>query len=220
MVAEALVSGKNRVLASIRAALSDVPQEETPEAVAVERTYRRRDGLSDMKRVALFEERIADYKVTVRRVHEDDLPAQVAASCRAREVTRLVVPNGVPAVWLPGGLELLPGNTASYAELDSSDGVLTACALAIAQTGTIALDGGPGQGQRVDTLLPDFHLCVVYEHQIVGSVPEAFTKLEASVQAGRPITLISGPSATSDIELNRVEGVHGPRTLEVLLVKG
>lgn len=218
MVAAAFMSGKNRVLASIRAALSDVSPGETPESVAVERTYREQDGLSDVERVALFEERIADYRVVVRRVHEDDLPAQVAASCRAREVTRLVVPSGVPDTWLPAGLELLPGNTVSYAELDLSDGVLTACALAIAQTGTIALDGGPGQGQRAHTLLPDFHLCVVYEHQIVGSVPDAFTKLEESIKAGKPVTFISGPSATSDIELNRVEGVHGPRTLEVVLV--
>lgn len=205
------------VLTRIRAALADVSADETPEEVAVARRYRVQDNLSDTERVALFEERIADYRVKVTRVREDDLSAQVTASCRARGVTRLVVPGGVPAAWVPAGLELL-WEDAGYAELDSSDGVLTGCALAVAQTGTIALDGGPGQGRRALTLLPDYHLCVVYDHQIVGLVPEAFTKLGASVRAGRPITLISGPSATSDIELNRVEGVHGPRTLEVLLV--
>lgn len=213
------MNGKERVLASIRAALADVPQDETPEAVAVERDYTRRDDLTAAERTALFEERITEYKVRVTRVHERDLPTQIAASCRARGVTRLVVPTGVPDAWLPQGLELLPGDTISYAELDSSDGVLTSCALAVAQTGTVALDGGPGQGRRALTLLPDYHLCVVYDHQIVGVVPEAFSKLEPSVKTGRPITLISGPSATSDIELNRVEGVHGPRTLEVLLVQ-
>ncbi len=210
--------GKAKVLGSIRAALADVPQDETPEAVVVTRDYAMRDNLSAAERTALFEERVADYKVTVKRIREPDLSAQVGATCRARNVVRLVIPPGIPQAWLPEGLDLLPGDTASHAELDSSDGVLTACALAIAQTGTIALDGGSGQGRRALTLLPDYHLCVVFEHQIVGLVPEALVKLESSVKAGRPITFISGPSATSDIELSRVEGVHGPRTLDVLLV--
>ncbi len=213
------MSSKAKLLGSIRAALTDVPHDETPEAVVVTRDYAMRDNLSAAARTALFEERVTDYKVTVKRIREPDLSAQVGAACRARNVVRLVVPTGVPEVWLPQGLDLLPGNTASHADLDSSDGVLTACALAIAQTGTIALDGGLGQGRRALTLLPDYHLCVVFEHEIVGLVPEALIKLESSVEAGRPITFISGPSATSDIELNRVEGVHGPRTLEVLLVE-
>ena len=212
------MSSKAKVLGSIRAALSDVPQDETPEAVVVARDYAMGDNLSAAERTALFEERVADYKVTVKRIRELDISAQVGAACRARNVVRLVIPSGVPEAWLPEGLDLLPGGTASHADLDSSDGVLTACALAIAQTGTIALDGGPGQGRRAHTLLPDFHLCVVYEHQIVGSVSEAFSRLESSIKAGKPVTFISGPSATSDIELNRVEGVHGPRTLEVMLV--
>ena len=106
----------------------------------------------------------------------------------------------------------------SNEELDRSDGVLTGCSLGISQTGTIVLDAGEGQGRRALTLLPDYHLCVVREDQIVGLVPEAFAKLEETVtDEGRAVTFISGPSATSDIELNRVEGVHGPRTLEVLI---
>jgi L-lactate dehydrogenase complex protein LldG len=103
---------------------------------------------------------------------------------------------------------------ASVSELDEVDGVITSCAVAIAETGTLILDGSPGQGRRVITLIPDYHLCVVFADQIVADVPEALDRLEAT----RPLTMISGPSATSDIELNRVEGVHGPRTLEVIIV--
>jgi L-lactate dehydrogenase complex protein LldG len=107
----------------------------------------------------------------------------------------------------------------SYEQLDASDGVLTSCALGIAQTGTIVLDGGPGQGRRASTLVPDYHLCVIREDQVVGTVPEAVAALrEVAAAPGRPVTWVSGPSATSDIELNRVEGVHGPRALEVLVV--
>lgn len=212
------MNAKEKVLASIRGALTDVPPDEVPEAVVVTRDYARRDRLSAAKRTALFEERVADYKVTVRRVAEKDVAGQVASSCKALGVKRLVIPADLPEVWLPEGLELRPDDTLSYEALDAAHGTLTGCALAIAQTGTIALDGGAGQGRRALTLLPDVHLCVVHERQIVGSVPEALATLEPSITAGRPVTFISGPSATSDIELNRVEGVHGPRTLEVLLV--
>lgn len=210
--------GKEAVLRSVRAALGDVPQDESPETTVVARDYVRQDGLSAEKRVHLFAERVVDYKVTIRRVAEKDIAGQVATSCKARGATRLVVPADLPGAWLPEGLEFLPDDTLSYEALDAAHGTLTGCALAVAQTGTIALDGGAGQGRRALTLLPDFHLCIVYEYQIVGSVPEALTKLEPSITAGRPVTFISGPSATSDIELNRVEGVHGPRTLEVLMV--
>jgi L-lactate dehydrogenase complex protein LldG len=137
-------------------------------------------------------------------------------------VRRLVVPPGLPGEWIPEDVETLhdaPRHRLTKEELDESDGVLTGCALGIAQTGTIVLDAGESQGRRALTLLPDYHLCVVREDQILGLVPEAFAMLEETVKAeGRAITFISGPSATSDIELNRVEGVHGPRTLEVLIV--
>lgn len=210
--------GKDAVLQAVRAALTDIPTTELPDAVPVTRNYARQDTLSTAARTALFEERIADYKVTVHRVDEKGIADQIAASCRSRRAKRLVIPADLPRAWLPTGIWFAPDDALSFGTLNSSDGVLTGCALAIAQTGTIALDGGVGQGRRALTLLPDFHLCIVYEHQIVGVVPEALTKLEPSITAGRPVTFISGPSATSDIELNRVEGVHGPRTLEVLLV--
>ena len=134
---------------------------------------------------------------------------------------RLVVPPYLPREWIPEGVETLRDAARprlTKEELDGSDGVLTGCALGIAQTGTIILDSGRAQGRRALTLLPDYHLCVVREDQIVGLVPEAFAELQETVKnEGRAITFISGPSATSDIELDRVEGVHGPRTLEVLI---
>ena len=132
---------------------------------------------------------------------------------------RLVAPPDLPPGWAPPGVELLRDGGLTNEQLDAADGVLTGCALAVAQTGTIVLDGGAAQGRRALTLLPDYHLCVVQAGQIVGLLPEAVARLGAAARAGRPLTLISGPSATSDIELNRVEGVHGPRTLEVLIVR-
>jgi L-lactate dehydrogenase complex protein LldG len=121
--------------------------------------------------------------------------------------------------WAPSGVTLLREPGLSNDVLEHSDGVLTAAALGIAQTGTIVLDSGPGQGRRAISLLPDYHLCVIRDDQVLGLVPEAVARMHtAASDSARPITLLSGPSATSDIELNRVEGVHGPRTLEVLLV--
>ena len=199
-----------------------MPAAETPNDVPVARDYLRRDKLTAEERLELFQERIQDYKVEVVRVKEGEIARQVAQSCAARGAARLVVSADLPAAWRADDLTFLedaPGDDAlSYTDLDGADGVLTGCALAVAQTGTIVLDGGAAQGRRALTLLPDYHLCVVFDHQLVGVVPEAFTILRSSVRASRPLTFISGPSATSDIELNRVEGVHGPRTLEVLLV--
>lgn len=209
------------VLNRIRLALQDVPAQEQPDAVVVARDYRRSESAPREEVLERFVERVAEYKVTVRPIEETSLQEAIASACAAHHVRRLVIPPDLPDTWLPVGVELLQdGDALTYEQLDTSDGVLTGCALGIAQTGTIVLNGGKHQGRRVITLLPDYHLCVVYEDQIVNLVPEAITRLgDAVLRHRRPITFISGPSATSDIELNRVEGVHGPRTLDVLVVR-
>jgi len=212
------VIAREEVLARIREALDDVPDGERPEDVLVERAYRQHDDASASERVARFAERVADYKAAVQWVSPEELPAALMRALHARGVERLVVPPDLPAAWRPDGTELLVDGELANDVLDAADGVLTGCALGIAETGTIVLDGGARQGRRAITLLPDYHLCVVEAAQIVGSVPEAVAALDGAARERRPITFVSGPSATSDIELSRVEGVHGPRTLEVVIV--
>jgi L-lactate dehydrogenase complex protein LldG len=216
-----MASGKETILWRVRRATKDVPQGERPDDVAVERGYRPEDGSPREEIIERFAERAAEYEATVRRVKEDELPEAIREALARHGVQRLVIPPLLPEAWIPEDVETLRDAARprlTKEELDASDAVLTGCAVAIAQTGTIVLDAGEAQGRRALTLLPDYHLCVVREDQIVGLVPEAFARLEDAVkEEGRAITFISGPSATSDIELNRVEGVHGPRTLEVLI---
>lgn len=211
------MNARQEILSRIREALGDIPASEQPEAVA--RSYRHSGTATHEEVLARFVERVVDYKVDVQRVKAEDLPQTIAAICVQRGVQRLVVPVDVPSTWLPGGIELLRDDPPlTNEQLDGSDGVLTGCALGIAQTGTIVLDGGAAQGRRVLSLLPDYHLCIIREAQIVELVPEAIARLGDTIRLHHsPLTFISGPSATSDIELNRVEGVHGPRTLDVLI---
>jgi L-lactate dehydrogenase complex protein LldG len=202
---------RDAVLRRIRQALADPPPR-----VAIPRDYDR--ALAPETEIAeLFVGRVSDYRATVHRTTVAGLPAVVASVLSARGATRLSVPSGIPDAWLNGTEveRVVDDPPLSYADLDRLDGVITGCAVAIAETGTIVLDGGPDQGRRALSLLPDLHLCVVRAAQVVGSVPEALVRLAPP----RPQTWISGPSATSDIELQRVEGVHGPRILEVILVE-
>lgn len=207
-------SAKDRILADIRDALRDVPRDERPEDVLVTRDYV--DSHVDGDVVELFVERVEDYRATVTRVAEEAVAREIARILSARGVENLVVPPGFPQEWLGGyqGTRLLDEPPLTAVELDESDGVVTLAAQGIALTGTIVLDAGPGQGRRALSLVPDLHVCVIKASQVSPDVPVA---VRALVPA-RPTTLISGPSATSDIELDRVEGVHGPRTLDVVLV--
>lgn len=203
---------REEMLGRITAALDGA--ERTP---APDYAYGTAVSLPDV--AALFVERVADYRAVVDRVAPDGLAPAVAAALA--ESRRVVVPPGLPQEWLTAldGVDVVTDDgTCSAADLDRVDGVVTAAAVGIAVTGTIVLDHGPDQGRRALSLVPDLHVCVVRESQLVGDVPESVARLRASIAAGRPLTWISGPSATSDIELERVEGVHGPRTLHVLLV--
>ena len=208
---------KQQVLERIRSALggSHHPADDA------EHAYLRASEATREEIIEQFIERAADYRSDVRRVQSGAERAAIQEALARREVRRLVVPTDLPTEWIPEGVEIVSdaGTPLSYAELDETDGVLTGCAVAVAQTGSLVLDGGEGQGRRALTLLPDYHLCVVRADQVVGLIPEAITRLAPAVRERRqPVTFISGPSATSDIELNRVEGVHGPRTLDILVV--
>ncbi|MFB7833721.1 lactate utilization protein C [Streptomyces sp. NPDC056056] len=202
-----------RVLARIRAAVADAP--EAPDVTRDYRTSHGPDGPDAL--LDLLHENLADYRAHVHGSAPDGLPDLVARLLAEHGARSVVVPPGLPEEWLAAsGAERRTDTPplTPYA-LDGIDAVVTGCALAIAETGTIVLDGGPGQGRRALTLVPDLHLCVVEApEQVVASVPQALPRLDPA----RPLTWISGPSATSDIELDRVEGVHGPRTLEVILV--
>jgi L-lactate dehydrogenase complex protein LldG len=181
--------------------------------------YRIRGTLDAEQRVALFCQRVGEYRAEVLRVDELGIADTVAAVCSAREAGRIVVPSGVPSAWLSAQLQIVDDEKLSPHELDAIDGSLTGCTVAIAETGTIILTSGQLEGRRALTLIPDLHVCVVRETQIVELVPEAFAVIAADELENRPLTFVSGPSATSDIELSRVEGVHGPRDLVVLVVK-
>jgi L-lactate dehydrogenase complex protein LldG len=215
------MGAREDVLGRIRSALRDVPREETSEGFPVPRDYRRHreHPEGDVER---FSERVADYKATVEQVPPGGVAAAVGAALTRVGATRVGVPAGLPEEWAAlgdGSVTLVPDTVEeplSVADLDALDAVVTGSTVGIAETGTIVLESGALCGRRALTLVPDVHVCVVRTEDVVDDVPAAVARLTP----GRPLTWISGPSATSDIELDRVEGVHGPRTLHVIIVEG
>jgi L-lactate dehydrogenase complex protein LldG len=201
------MTAREEVLARIRSALGS-----RPPAGDVPRGYRTTAEPGDAALVSLLADRLRDYGARVRHATRAGLVPEVSQALAERGAHRIVVPPDLGLAGLAGIMLIRDG---ALATLDAADGVITSAALAIAETGTIVLDGGPGQGRRALSLVPDYHLCLVPTTQIVAIVPQALARL----RPGRPQTWISGPSATSDIELDRVQGVHGPRTLEVILVR-
>jgi L-lactate dehydrogenase complex protein LldG len=212
------VSGRERILGRVRRALADVPADEVPYEQAVARDYLRAHGeRTTEETVDLLAENLADYRALVHRCAPGELASLIARLLTDRGATSVLVPPGLDEGWLAATDVTRVADRAESTphDLDRVDSVVTACAVAIAETGTIVLDGGLDQGRRRITLVPDHHICVVrVPEQVVSGVPQALERLTPA----RPLTWISGPSATSDIELDRVEGVHGPRTLEVVLV--
>jgi L-lactate dehydrogenase complex protein LldG len=196
------MSARDEILATVRAAIAE-PKPDTP----IPRDYRASTG----EGLDTFLDRLAHYEAVTHVVDPSDLDQTIRARLRGQQI---VVPDGIRESWTAELERLTDQPPLTAAQLDAADGVLTTCAVAIAQTGTIVLDGGPGMGRRALTLVPDYHLCVVRHDQIVASVPEAINKLENPI---RPLTFISGPSATVDIEMVRVRGVHGPRRLEIVI---
>lgn len=199
------MSSRDLILGRLRSALG----EPRPAPVEVPRDYRPAGAVA--ADVDLFVDRLTDYRATVHRCATPDVARVVDEVLGGRQV---VVPAGLPRHWLPDSVDVLPDDDLPTGRVAAVDGVVTAAAVAVAETGTIVLDGGPDQGRRVITLLPDVHVCVLRADQVVATVPDAL----ARVDPHRPLTWISGPSATSDIELNRVEGVHGPRHLHVVIM--
>jgi L-lactate dehydrogenase complex protein LldG len=211
----ALSSSREAMLGRIRASLAGGPP--APELV---RSYRRTGELVGAALIDRLCDRVGDYRAEVRRVAATDLPLAIAHAFESRSARRVGIPAGIPAGWRPSSLELVVDDGLSTSELAGLDGVLTGCTLAIAETGTIVLTSGPTEGTRALTLVPDLHVCVVDEAQVVELVPAAIAALDELVgRDRRPVTFVSGPSATSDIELSRVEGVHGPRDLVVLVTR-
>lgn len=202
------MGGRDLILSRVRAALAGSPPPVTP-APTFNRVW---DGDHEAM-VERFLDRLRDYNVGVTRTSGPVAPA-VAGILAGRGIDRLALPTDLPTEWRPDGVALVPDTNLPYGALNAIPGALTGAALAVAETGSIVLDGGAAQGRRALTLLPDYHLCVVRAEQLVGLVPEAIAALVPS----RPITFCSGPSATADIELDRVVGVHGPRRLDVLFV--
>jgi L-lactate dehydrogenase complex protein LldG len=207
------VSARDAVLGRVRAALGPDPQ-----APPIPRDYLAVTSLDAEAVAERFAERVDDYQATVHRTTAEELTTTLASIIDAHGHRRVVVPSALDDTWLVALYDRLQicSDIARLAtsELDTYDAVITAAAVGIADTGTIVLDHRGDQGRRALTLVPDHHLCVVRTDQIVQTVPEALARLDPT----RPLTFVSGPSATSDIELDRVEGVHGPRTLDVIVL--
>jgi L-lactate dehydrogenase complex protein LldG len=211
-------SARTEVLRRIREAKGGVASAEAVRAgwSAIERRYRRGAARSREAILELLVDRLRDYDAHVVRALHIDMRTAALRMMVEREVRRMVVPVGLAAEWLPTGFEFVVDEGLPATELDTVDGVMTGATLAIAETGTVVLQNVAGQGRRAVTLVPDYHLCVVRVEDVVETVPEAMERLQET--AGLATTFVSGPSATADIEMTRIKGVHGPRFLDVILV--
>lgn len=217
-----MTTAREEILDRIRTALVDVPDAPAEADTPIPWTYGQATAVDDV--LDRFEDRVVDYRAAFERCSADELTDRVVAALTGYEASSVVLPEGLLAPFADAvaaaGIEVRRDDPPlSRRELDATSAVVTAAAVGAAESGTIMLDHGPDQGRRALSLVPDVHVCIVRADQVVTDVPEAVARIAASVRAERPVTWISGGSATSDIELSRVEGVHGPRTLHVILVE-
>lgn len=207
---------KQEILDRVRRVVAPGRGDRESEYNAIDRPYLQHGILDADARLMLFEQRLTDYGALVVRCEESELAQTIARTLEARSKQSILIPPGLPKRWLPDSIHFHIDDDLPYEELDRAEGVLSGCALAIAATGTIVLRHSADEGRRALTLIPDYHLCVVFAGQIVETVVEG---IRAMASFGNlPLTTVSGPSATSDIEMTRIQGVHGPRVLDVILV--
>ena len=206
------------VLESIRRSLGQSNPESSiaVEYGAIPRTYKSVGTLGQTALLDLFQDRLHEYDAGIYRTSAGSIPDKIAELLIKRGKRGLVIPKGIPVAWLPAGFAFTDASESDAYQLDAAEGILTGCTVAIAETGSIVLQNAPAQGPRRLSLVPDYHLCVVFADQVVETVPESFDRLKATAEL--PTTFISGPSATADIEMTRIKGVHGPRFLDVLIV--
>jgi L-lactate dehydrogenase complex protein LldG len=204
-------SSRDRVLARIRKANAQAISREP----SIPGTYDRASTQSIHDTLALFVERLRDYDAGVFPVRKEEIAHKAGQILAAANRRRIAIPTGVPPEWLAESVEWIPDNDLSVDALNGVDGVMTAASVGVAVSGSVALQHGFAEGRRILTLLPDYHLCIIEAAQVVETLPEAFARLDPA----RPVTFFSGPSATADIEMTRIKGVHGPRFLDVLLVQ-
>ena len=222
MGVEVAVSSREEVLRRIRSAIRDTPASDAltinAEWEALPRNYKRIASLERDAMLEMLEDRLRDYDASVVRAKSGEIGIAIGKILAQRGKRRVVIPAGLSKALgetLPVGFDFVEDEGMTSAELDKFDGVLTTSTLAIAETGTIVLQNVPGQGRRAPTLIPDYHLCVVRAADVVETVPEAMAHLQTT--ASLATTFVSGPSATADIEMTRIKGVHGPRFLDVIL---
>ena len=213
------VDARSEILSAIRSANRGATELSRAEAdyAAIARDYTQHVAVSREETIALLTERLIDYNAQVVPCTSGQLPAAISDALKQHGAARVLIPGDFPRNLLPDGLDVAPDTNLTPAELDGFDAAVTLCTLAIAETGTLVLQGLTGQGRRAATLVPDVHVCVLRADDVVNTVPEAFERLAST--AKNALTFVSGPSATADIEMTRIKGVHGPRQLHILLVQ-
>lgn len=212
-----VTTAKDQILSRVRGALGIRKSDRESDYAYIPRQYHVAGTRDEQARLALFTDRLQDYGASVFECDEPSIAESIGAALNARKLRKLLVGRAFPGNWIPSGFDFSVEANFDYHEINGFEGVITRCALAIAETGTIVLRHADDEPRRSVSLIPDYHLCVVFVRQVVETVPEGIRQMAAMGDV--PLTTISGPSATSDIEMTRVKGVHGPRTLDVILVR-